>query len=453
MPDAMAMEALDGLRGTVSGPVLSPGDAAYEDVRQVHNGAIDKRPGLIVQCLNTADVVDAVNFARQTGLEVSIRGGGHNVAGLAVCDGGVMIDLSRMKGIHVDPRSRRVRAQGGVLWGEYNRTAGAFGLATTGGVISTTGIAGLTLGGGIGWLMPKYGMALDNLVSAEIVTADGRIRTASADQEPDLFWAIRGAGANFGVATSLEYEAHPLSTIYGGLLAFDLSDAGRAFAAFREACEAGSDDLASMVALVHAADGSGAKIAAVVVCHSGDIVQAERDVQPLRDAAPLLVDMVAPMPYPTMNALLDDGYPRGARNYWRSAFFRELTDEAVDIMVDAFKQSPSAMTSLGVEHFHGQVTRIGPTDTVFPHRQPGYNLILTSVWANPAEDEANIAWTRETFSALAPFMADAVYVNYVEADAVAPQRAAYGPNLERLVELKRRYDPENFFHVNLNVTP
>jgi FAD/FMN-containing dehydrogenase len=453
MPDAVDPNAVAALRSAISGQVFTPEDSGYESARLVHNGTVDKRPGIIAQCLNTADIADAIAFARENRLDASVRGGGHSIAGLSVCDGGFMIDLSTMKGVHVDKRSRRVRAQGGVLWREYNRAAHAYGLATTGGTISTTGISGLTLGGGFGWLMSKYGMSVDNLMSVEMVTADGRIRTASTEDEADLFWAVRGAGANFGVVSSFEFDAHPLTSVYGGLVAFSLSDAFNVFRTFREAAQDSPDELMTQFGLVHAPDGSGTKLSAIVACHCGDTTQAERDLQALRTSVPPVLDIIGVMPYPALNTLLDDAFPRRARNYWKSAFLRELSDDAVAVMVDAFKQAPSPMTIVAVEHYHGQATRIGPTDTAFPHRQPGYNLLLLSVWTDPSDDETNISWTRETFSALAPFMADAVYLNYLSADEGGRARAAYGTNWDRLVTLKRQYDPDNFFHHNLNIKP
>jgi FAD/FMN-containing dehydrogenase len=414
---------------------------------------IDMRPALIARCQSTADVIDAVNLGRDAGVEVAVRGGGHNVAGLGTTDGGLMIDLQPMKGIHVDPKSRRVRAQPGLSWNEYNRATHAFGLATTGGVISTTGIAGLTLGGGIGWTMGKFGMAVDNLTSAEVVTADGQVRTASADDEPDLFWAIRGGGGNFGVATSLEYQAHPLSTILGGLIAFPLPDAQKLFDFYRDFTVDLPDDLTTFCALVHAPDGSGLKISAAGVCHCGDLATAENDVKALRTVTTPLIDMIGPMPYPVVNTMLDAGFPKGARNYWKSAFFKELSDDAVGIMVEALEKAPSIMSGMVIEHFHGEVTRIAPTDTAFPFREPGYNLVLTGEWMEAAEDDANIAWVRDTIAALEPHMYDATYVNYLGGDESKRVPAAYGPNWERLVELKRRYDPDNLFHRNQNIDP
>jgi len=340
-----------------------------------------------------------------------------------------------------------------VTWNEYNRAANVHGLATTGGVISTTGIAGLTLGGGLGWLMGKYGMAIDNLESAEIVLADGRVVTASEADDPDLFWAIRGGGGNFGVATSFEYRAHPLDMIYGGIAAHPLGAAGDVFDFYRQFTKSMPDELTAFAGLVHAPDGSGTKIVATPVCHCGDLQQAETDVAPLREFGPPAIDLIGPMPYPVINTLLDAAFPKGALNYWKSAFFTELSDAAVRTMIDAFEATPSPMTGMVVEHFHGAVTRVDPTATAFPHREPGYNLAITGEWIDPADTEANVRWVRETFSALEPYMAPQTYVNYLAADDTARIRNSYGPNYERLVELKKRYDPDNRFRLNANIDP
>ncbi len=442
---------LDALRAGFTGRVLVAGDVGYDDVRRVHNGLIDRHPAVIARCQDTADIVDAVNFGRDLGLDVAVRGGGHNVAGLGVCDDGLMIDLQPMKGVYVDPRAGRARAQGGVTWNEYNRSTHAHGLASTGGVISTTGIAGLTLGGGIGWLMGAHGLAIDNLRSVELVTADGSIHNARADDDPDLLWALKGGGGNFGVAASFEYDAHPLSTVSGGLIAFDLSDAPRVFDFFRELTADLPDELVVFCGLVHAPDGSGHKIVALPTCHCGDPADGGRALDTIRTAATPLVDLLGPLPYPVMNTLLDDAFPKGARNYWKSAFLKELSDDAVEVMLDAFRRAPSIMSGILVEHFHGAVTRVAPTDTAFPHREPGYNLVLIAEWLEPADDDANIAWVRQTFDALSPHMADRSYVNYLAGDDLDRVRLAYGPNWERLVTLKARYDPDNLFRLNQNI--
>jgi FAD/FMN-containing dehydrogenase len=441
------------MRAGFSGAVLAAGDPGHDEARMVHNGLIDKSPALIARCLNSADVADAVDFARESGLEISTRAGGHNVAGRAVTDGGLMIDLQPMKGVLVDAGHGVARVQGGVTWAEYNRATHAYGLATTGGVISSTGVAGLTLGGGLGWLMGKYGMAVDNLRSVEIVTPDGQIRTASADEEPDLFWAVRGGGGNFGVVTSFEFDAQPLSMVYGGLVAFDLADAQQVGDLYAEFTPGNPDELTTFLALTHAPDGSGHQIVGLAACHCGDLSEAEAATAPLRTAATPLVDMLGPLPYPVINTLLDDGFPKGARNYWKSAFFTELSPEAIGVMAEQFSKTPSIMSGMVVEHFHGEVTRIAPTATAYPHREPGYNLVLTGQWLDPAEDAVNIAWVRDTFAALAPYMSDRAYVNYLNDDDGDRVRSAYGPNWDRLVQIKRQFDPDNLFHLNQNIAP
>ncbi len=432
--------------------VLGPDDSGYEEARHVHNGLIDKRPALIARCRTTADVAAAVNFGRDQGLEISVRGGGHNVAGRAVTDGGLMIDLAEMKDVFVDPGAKTITAQGGVTWAELNDAAHKHGLATTGGVISTTGIAGLTLGGGIGWTQAKFGMAVDNLQSAEVVLASGEVVTANEDKDPDLFWAIRGGGGNFGVVTSFTYGAYSLDTILGGIMAHPLPAAADAFKAYREFTKTASDEVTAFIAMVHAPDGSGMKIVAIPVCHLGDPEVAEADIKPLRDLGPVL-DMVDRIPYPVMNTLVDAGYPKGVLGYWKSAFVNDLSDEAVATMQKAFENSPTAMCGMFVEHFHGAATRVDPTATAFPHREAGYNLVIISQWEDPAQTDAGIAWARETFDALRPFMAEKVYVNYMDADEAERVRIAYGPNYDRLVELKRRYDPQNLFRLNQNIAP
>jgi FAD/FMN-containing dehydrogenase len=443
----------DELAAAFNGQLLADGDDGYDEARRVHNGLVDRRPGLIARCANTADVRDAIELANASGADISVRGGGHNVAGLAVCDGGVMVDLSTMRGIHVDPTARRARAQGGVTWNEYNRATHVHGLATTGGVVSTTGVAGLTAGGGLGWLMGKYGMSIDNLVSAEVVLADGRVVVASETDDAELFWAIRGGGGNFGVITSFEFDAHPVDIVTGGIAAHLLDAAVEVLDMYRQFTKNLDDDTTAFCGLVHAPDGSGTKIVATPVCHCGDAKKAESDLKPLREFGPPLLDMIGPMPYPVVNTLLDDGFPKGALNYWKSAFFTELSDAAVRTMVDAFGAAPSTMSGMVIENFHGAVTRVEPTATAFPHRRPGYNLALIGEWIDPAESDANIAWVSETFAALEPYMAPQVYVNYLGADDASRIRNAYGPNYDRLLDLKRRYDPENRFRLNQNIDP
>ena len=449
----MDADRLDALRGSVSGTLLAPGDGGYEEARRVHNGLIDRNPALIARCQSTADIADAVRFARAEGLDICVRGGGHNVAGRAVVDGALMIDLSPMKGVYVDQGARTVRAQGGVLWRELNRETAAHGLAVTGGAISTTGIAGLTLGGGLGWLMAKYGLAADNVNAVELVTAEGDVRDVTAESDPDLFWALRGGGGNFGIAASFEYRLYPLQMITGGLIAHPIDAAGDLLRFYREALASVSDDLTVFAGLVHAPDGSGHKLSAMVVFHTGTPEEAERELAPFKNwGSPLAVE-VGPMPYQVMNTLLDANYPTGSLNYWLSSFTSGLPDGLIDTAVERFATVPSTMSAVLLEQFHGAVCRVGVTDTAVPHREEGWNLLLPSVWTDPADTEANIAWTRETHAALAPHLTEGRWLNYLGDDQDDAVRAAYGPNYDRLVELKRRFDPQNVFRHNHNIVP
>jgi FAD/FMN-containing dehydrogenase len=451
---ALDADRLDALSRSLSGVVFQPGEDRYEAARLVHNGLIDKRPALIARCRGVADVSTAVGFAREMGLEISIRGGGHNIAGRCVTDGGLMIDLAEMKGMYVDPQALTMRAQGGVIWSEFNGETAVHGLAVTGGAISTTGIAGLTLGGGLGWLMGIHGLAADNLLSVELVNADGTVLNVTAESDPDLFWALRGGGGNFGVATSLEYRLHPLREVVGGLIAHPFEAARDVLRFYREFTQSVPDELTVFAGLVYAPGSSELRLAALVVCHAGPAEQAQRDLVPLREfGEPLMVEL-GPMPYPVMNTLLDDGFPRGALNYWKSNFLERLDDELIDLAIERFETTPSPLNAILFEHFHGAVTRVGVTDTAVPHREVGYNCLLPSVWLDPADTEANVAWTRATFDLFSPHFAERRWLNYFSdddgADAV---RAAYGPNYDRLVEVKRRYDPENAFHLNHNIDP
>jgi FAD/FMN-containing dehydrogenase len=447
-------ELVRELAGRVSGPVLSPQDAGYEEARTIHNGLVDRSPALIVRCRVTSDVSAALEFARRNRLEVSVRGGGHNVAGRAVTDGGLMISLADMKDIAVDPERATATVQGGVTWGELNAAAGAHGLAVTGGLVSTTGIAGYTLGGGLGWLMARHGLAADNLDAVELVTADGEVLDVDAASHADLLWALRGGGGNFGVATSFTYRLHRVGMVTGGLIAHPIEAAGELLRFYRDAVTEASDDLTVFAGLVHAPDGSGAKLAALVVFHAGDPDTAERELAPFLSFGSPLMAQVGPLPYPVMNTLLDAGYPDGALNYWLSSFTSGLPDALIDRAVERFAVVPSPMTAILIEHFHGAVTRVGPTETAVPHREPGWNLVLPSVWTDPAATAANIRWTRETFAALCPHFATGRWLNYLGDDQADDAiRAAYGPNYQRLRDIKRRYDPDNVFHLNHNIAP
>jgi FAD/FMN-containing dehydrogenase len=442
------------LRDRLGERILRPEDPGYDDARAIHNGLIDKRPALIVRCRSAEDVVGGLALARDSELEVSVRGGGHNVAGRAVTDGGVMIDLAEMKAIAVDPERKTVTAGGGVTWNELNDATGAHGLGVTGGVISTTGVAGLTLGGGLGWLMGKHGLAADNLIGAEVVTAGGEVLGVDEASAPDLLWALRGGGGNFGVVTAFTYRLHPVATVTGGLIAHPLDAAPDVLRFYREAVAGVSDDLTVFAGLVHAPDGSGHKLAAMVVCHLGEPDEAQRELAPFMGFGSPLVTQVGPMPYPVMNTLLDGGYPKGALNYWLSSFTNGLSDALIDTAVERFASIPSPMSAMLIEHFHGAVTRVDPTATAVPHREPGWNLAILSEWTDPAHTHANVAWTRETHAALKPELSDRRWLSYLGDDQGDDAiRAAYGPNYDRLRQIKRRYDPDNVFHLNHNIAP
>jgi FAD/FMN-containing dehydrogenase len=455
MTAVIAEEQLALLEG-FAGVLLRPEDEGFDDARRVYNGLIDKRPALIARCRGEADIVAAVNFGREAALEVSVRGGGHSIAGTCATDGGLMIDLSALKGIYVDPDARTARVQPGVIWAELNRETQLHGLAVTGGVISTTGVAGLTLGGGLGWLMPKYGLAMDNLLSARVVTAGGEILTANASENADLFWALRGGGGNFGIVSSFEFRLHQVGPlITGGLVAHPFDAAEEFLRFYRDFAAGSSDDLMTFAGVGHAPDGSGAKLALCVACHLGSPEQAEKELDPLRQfGSPLLVEL-GPLPYAVLNSLLDAGYPPGSLNYWKSGFLNEVSDGVIDMILEQFAVCPSPMTAVLLEHFHGEVTRVPADATAVQHREPSHNLAITSVWTDPAATEENIAWTRETFEAMEPFLAGRRYGNYFSDDDTGkdPAGAAYGPNYERLVEVKTAYDPTNLFRRNVNVPP
>jgi FAD/FMN-containing dehydrogenase len=448
-------DAVNELAARFTGQLLQPTDPGYEEARKVHNGLVNKRPLLIARCRGVADVVDAVNLARNLNLEVAVRGGGHNVAGRATIDGGLMIDLLPMKGIHVDPSSRTARAEGGVTWAELNRESQLHGLAVTGGVVSSTGIAGLTLGGGLGWLMGRYGLALDNLRSVEVVTAEGQVLLTSKDEHADLFWAVRGGGGNFGVATSFEYQLHPVGpTVTGGLVAHPFDRARDVLKFFRDFTVSLPDEFTVFAGLIHAPDGSGTKLAAIVTCHCSSLAAAETAVRPLKQFGSPVMDAIGPMPYCQLNGMLDAAYPKGALNYWKSSFLAQMSDDAIDTMVECFARCPTPMGQLLLEHFHGAATRVGVGDTAFPHRVDGYNLVVLSEWMEPANTDQCIAWARETYAEMDPFVASGRYVNYLGDDETGdPIAAAYGPNYRRLQELKTKYDPSNFFHMNQNIRP
>lgn len=445
--------SVDEFRSSLRGDLIQPGDMTYDATRAIWNGMIDKRPALIARCTGAADVIASVNFAREHGMLLSIRCGGHNVAGNAVCDGGLMIDLSPMKGIWVDPVARTARAQAGVLWGEFDRETQHFGLASTGGTVSTTGIAGLTLGGGVGWLNGKYGLACDNLLSVDIVTADGELRHASAAENEELFWGIRGAGANFGVVTSFEFQLHPVGpTILGGMVLHPIERAREVLRFYREFTASEPDELTTYAGFITTPDG--VQVVAMLACYAGSIDEGERILAPLRLFGPPIADMIGPMPYTTQQSILDAAFPHGRQSYWKSSMMRQIDDDAIDIIAQHVRDVPSPRSAVVVEHYHGAYARRGPTETAFSHRSDPYDFITISVWDDPAETERNVQWTRAFHDVMSPHLSRGVYVNALDGDeGIDRVKAAYGENYERLVALKRQYDPDNLFRMNHNIRP
>ncbi len=448
---------LQKLAASFTGRLLLPDHADYDAGRRLHNGIIDRRPAVIAQCRGAADIADALAFAQAHHLEIAVRGGGHNVAGHACIDASLMIDLSTMRGVRVDPRTRTAVVDGGVTWREFNRETQLFGLAATGGVISSTGVAGLTLGGGFGWLMPKYGMALDHLQAVTIVLADGRVVRASADEHPDLFWAVRGGGGNFGVVSTFEFRLHPVGPmVTGGLVAHPYPRAGEALRFFRDTTSAGLPDEVFMVAaLAHAPDGSGMKIAGIGAVHCGALEDAARCFAPVKAFGPPVMDMLAPLPYTAANMMLDPTFISGSRNYWKSQFLPALTDAAIDALVAHFADAPSPLCQIVIENFHGESTRVPVDRTAFALREPGYNTLLLTQWTDPADDDRCIRWARAGYELLSRFGGPRRYANYMDADDATERglAAVYGPNLPRLRAIKRTYDPANVFKHNLNIPP
>ncbi len=443
---------IETLKASLRGELFQPGEEGYDAARTMYNAMIDRHPALIVRCAGVSDVITAVQFARSRNLLVAIRGGGHNVAGRAICDGGLVIDLSRMKGIHVDPVHCIARAEPGVTWSEFDRETQAFGLATTGGTVSSTGIAGLTLGGGIGWLMRTCGLACDNLVSVDLVTAEGRLLRASAAENPDLFWGMRGAGANFGVVTSFEYRLHPVGPLLGGMLIHPFSKARDVLRFYRDVAATAPDELTALAALLTLPEGE--PVVAIAPFYNGPMKAGEEVMQPLRAFGPPLADHVGPMSYLQVQTMLDAMMPAGLRNYWKTNFLKDLSDEAIDTLVTYFATVPSALTAAVIEQFGGAVGRIGEDETAFSPRDQRFNLAIASRWTDPAESEKHRQWTRELWDVMQPFATDAVYVNYLPEDEGDRVKALYGAaKYERLVRLKNTYDPTNFFQLNANIKP
>ncbi len=460
---AAATTDLQRLRDSIRGPVIDPDDQGYDAARAIWNGAIDRRPACVARCTGVADVVAAVRFARERDLLVAVRSGGHGVGGHAICDGGLVIDLSPMKGIRVDPAARTARAEAGVLWGELDRETQLHGLATVGGIVTHTGIAGLTLGGGIGWLTRKHGATVDNLISADVVTAQGEIVTASGDENPDLFWAIRGGGGNFGVVTSFEYRLQPVGPIVlAGPVFYPLEDAPKVLRFYREFIAAAPDELTTIFELsvapaqpflpeaVH-----GKPIVMVGACYAGSADEGAEIVRPLKQFGRPIADLLEPKPYTALQSMFDPMVPHGWHRYWKSVELPPLTDDAIDTLVEHSSAPTSPKSYTIIFQLGGALARGGEDETAFSQRDAVHNVNINAVWTEQdADAERHIAWARDFFDAMQPHAGGRVYLNFLGEEGGNRVRQAYGDRqYERLVELKRAYDPTNFFRLNQNIDP
>ena len=448
---AVGRDGIERFQTAFRGEVIQPDDFRYETARKIWNASIDKYPGLIAHCSGVADVIAAVNFARENELLVAVRGGGHNVAGRALCDNGIVIDLSGMKGIRVDAKNRTVRVQGGATLGDLDRETHAFGLAVPAGIVSKTGIGGLTLGGGVGWLVRKYGLTCDNVLSIDIVTADGKPRVASANENEDLFWALKGGGGNFGVVTSFEFRAHPVSTVLGGLVMYPRDRAVEVFRFYRDFTQSAPEELTAYIALLHTPDGIPA--VAVIACYCGDVTEGEKVLKPLRTFGSPMADMIQPMPFPQMQTLLDAAFPDGNQNYWKSTFLRGLSDDAIPVLVQHANRATSPLSAVVIEYYGGVASRAGVSEAAFAQRHAQYSLIILAQWTAPGESPRHIEWARGLADAMRPFSSGAYYLNYLGDEGEDTIKATFGPNYDRLRAVKKKYDPKNFFRLNQNIKP
>jgi FAD/FMN-containing dehydrogenase len=449
--DSVDQATIEAFKRGFEGQVLLPGDDGYDSARHIWNASVEKHPGLIARCSRTADVVRAVTFAHANDLLVAVKGGGHNVAGRALCDDGIVIDLSPMNAIFVHPQLRTVRVQAGALLRDVDRETHPHGLAVPTGVVSKTGIAGLTLGGGTGWLTRKYGLTCDNVLACEVVTAEGEVITADAETNADLFWALRGGGGNFGIVTSFLYRAHPVSTVLGGMVLHPRDQAPAVLRHFRDFMASAPEELTVYGGLISMPDGT--RVSGVMACYCGDISKGERVLGPLRAFGSPIVDAIQPMPFPAMQQAIDEANPDGLYNYWKSALLKELDDEVLDLIIEYGNQAESPLTFSFVQIFGGAASRVGDADTAFGQRQALYNAGIEARWTDPAESARHIAWARAFGEALKPYSRNAQLLNFLGDDGQDAVRGAFGSNYQRLVELKTKYDPTNFFSLNQNVEP
>lgn len=458
-------EALEGLRGQLRGPALTPSDPAYGELREVFNAMHSGGPALAISCSGTADVVDAVNFAREEGLLAAVRGGGHSIAGLSSIGGGMLIDLAPMNGVHVDPDQRLAHVQGGALWGDVDRDTQAFGLATPGGVVSDTGVAGLTLGGGYGWLRRKHGLSCDNLVEAQVVCADGEVRKASEDSNPDLYWAIRGGGGNFGIVTSFTFRLHPLGpTVPFAATFYPLEDLADVLRGWRAYVSDAPDEVTSVcVTITFPADPHMPEAIHDRPCvivggvYAGEVDEGMRAMQPLRELGTPLFDMSGPTPYTGVQTGFDPLFPRNQlQAYWKSLYLDELSNEAIDSIVARAQDRPAPLTLVNAFHMGGAINRVASEDTAFAERSAQYMISIDGMWTDPADNDDSIGWVRSAWEEISKFGTGSVYLNFTGLADEAPNAgvdSAFGRNLQRLAEVKAKYDPDNLFRVNNNIAP
>jgi FAD/FMN-containing dehydrogenase len=448
-------------KSNLRGSVIEPGDKGYDDARKVYNGMIHKRPRLMARCADVADVIQAVNFARDGDLLLAIRSGGHNAGGLGICDDGLVIDLAPMKYTRVDPAARAVTVGGGCTWGDVDHATHVFGLATPSGIISTTGVGGLTLGGGIGHLTRKCGLTIDNLISADVVLANGNFVKANADENPDLFWALRGGGGNFGVVTSFTFRLHPVDTIYGGPILYELSEAADVMKWYRDLIPAAPDDLGGFFAFLTVPPAPPfpehlhmKKMCGVVWAYVGSQTKAEETFKPIRAFKKAALDFVGPLPQPALQTMFDALYPPGLQWYWRADFVNEINDDAIAQHIRFGEVLPTMHSTMHLYPINGAASRVGKSDTAWNYRDATWAQVMVGVDPDPANNEETIAWTKSYYDALHPYSAGGAYVNFLMGDEGAGRvKATYGDNYERLVAIKDKYDPDNLFQVNQNIKP
>jgi len=456
----LSVADIEELRLGLRGELIDPSHPEYEEARKVFNGMIDRHPRLIARCRDVADVIASVNFARDNGLTLAVRGGSHNVTGFGTVDDGLVIDLSPMRGIWVDPEKRTVLAQGGCTWGDLDHATHPFGLHAPGGVISTTGIAGLSLGGGVGYLTRKCGLSCDNLISVDMVTADGGCITASAEENQDLYWAVRGGGGNFGVVTSFNFKLHPVSTVFAGPVLYSLDRARDVMRFYREFMDGAPEDMNAFFAYLIVPPGPpfpeelhNKTVCGVVICYAGPMDKAEEVTRPLREFGPPLLDGVGPMPFPALQGAFDPLLPPGLQNYWKADFFEDLNDESIEAHLKYGPEIPTVNSAVHLYPVSGAAARVGKNDTAWSYREARYAFVIAAVYPDPADTEKNVQWVRDYWEALHPYSAGGAYINFMMDEGQDRIAASYRDNYQRLVDVKKKYDPTNLFRMNQNISP